>query len=63
MLVYRLFIALLTLVYLLLSIFAQEIGALQGIIISCALLFLILDIRQDTDDIRKLEAQIASLPR
>jgi hypothetical protein len=61
MLVYRLYVALLALVFLLLALFQQRIGVLEAIVVTCALLFLILDTRQDLQLFKRLERQITSL--
>ena len=61
MLVIRLYIALLTLAFLLLSLLGPGIHVLHGTVIICALLFQILDIRKEIDEIKLLETQIASL--
>ena len=61
MLTFRLYITLLALVFLSLIIADNRLGFLAGIVVTSTLLFLILDIRKDIDDIKRLEAQIASL--
>jgi Ca2+/Na+ antiporter len=61
MLTFRLYIALLTLVFLFLVLADNRFGVLAGIVVTCSFLFLILDIRKDVNDIKRLEAQIASL--
>ncbi len=61
MLTFRLYIALLVLVFLSLTLADTRFGFLGGIVVTSTLLFLILDIRKDIDDIKRLEAQIASL--
>ena len=61
MLTFRLYITLLLLVFLSLIIADNRLGFLAGIVVTSTLLFLILDIRKDIDDIKRLEAQIASL--
>ena len=61
MLTFRLYIALLVLVFLSLTLADNRFGFLAGIVVTSTLLFLILDIRKDIDDIKRLEAQIASL--
>jgi hypothetical protein len=63
MLIPRLGIALLTLLFLVLSLFNQGVGLLEGTVVTCALLFLIFDIKNDLEDIKNLEAQIASLTK
>jgi hypothetical protein len=61
MLTFRLYIALLVVVFLSLILANNRLGLLAGIVVTCTLLFLILDILKDIHDIKRLEAQIASL--
>jgi len=61
MLPLRLGLALLTLIFVLLSLFSTGIHFLEGTVIVCALLFQILDIKKDSDEIKELEAQIEAL--
>ena len=61
MLTFRLYIALLALVFLCLILADNRFGVLPGIVVTSTLLFLILDIRKDVEDVKRLEAQIASL--
>jgi hypothetical protein len=61
MLSLRLYIAVLVLVFLLVSLFNQGIGFLEGTVITCGLLFLIFDTKKDLDDMRYVEAEITSL--
>ena len=60
MFVHRLYIAGLTFVFLSLTMFERRVGLLEATVIVCALLFLILDIRKDVEDIKHLEPQMAS---
>ena len=61
MLLYRLYIALLALVFLLLTISLREVGLVEGTLVTCALLFLIFDTRLDLLRRREIEKQICSL--
>jgi len=61
MLTFRLYITLLVLVFLSLILSDNRFCFLACIVVTSTLLFLILDIRKDIDDIKRLEAQIASL--
>ena len=61
MLLYRLYIALLALVFLLLTLMLREVGLVEGILVTCALLFLIFDTRLDLLRRREIEKQIDSL--
>ena len=61
MLLYRLYIALLALVFLLLTLMLREVGLVEGVLVTCALLFLIFDTRLDLLRRREIEKQIDSL--
>ena len=61
MLLYRLDIALLALVFLLLTLSLREVGLVDGTLVTCALLFLIFDTRLDLLHRREIEKQIDSL--
>jgi hypothetical protein len=61
MLLFRVYIALLALVFLLLTLFLREVGLLEGTIVSCALLFLIFDTRLDLLRRKEIYKQINSL--
>ncbi|HEY6243838.1 MAG TPA: hypothetical protein VIX17_07830 [Pyrinomonadaceae bacterium] len=61
MLLYRLYIALLVLVFLLLTLMLREVGLVEGTLVTCALLFLIFDTRIDLLRRREIEKQIDSL--
>ena len=61
MLSLRLYIAVLVLVFLLVSLLNQGIGFLEGTVITCGLLFLIFDAKKDLEDFRQIEAEVASL--
>ena len=58
MLLYRLYIALLALVFLLLTLMLREVGLVEGILVTCALLFLIFDTRLDLLRRNEIEKQI-----
>jgi len=61
MLLYRLYIALLALVFLLLTLTLREVGLVEGTLVTCALLFLIFDTRLDLSRRNEIEKQIHSL--
>ena len=61
MLLYRVYIALLALVFLLLTLMLREVGLVEGTLVTCALLFLIFDTRLDLLRRREIEKQIDSL--
>ena len=61
MLLYRLYIALLALVFLLLTLMLREVGLVEGTLVTCAILFLIFDTRLDLLRRREIEKQIDSL--
>ena len=62
MLVIRLYITALTFVYLI-AVMMKGIGLLEGIVIVCPLIYMILDMREELRDLKSLEAQISSLLR
>ena len=57
MLAIRIYISALTLVFLILVIASRGLGLLEGVVITCALVYLILDIRTDLQS-RKLEFRL-----
>jgi hypothetical protein len=59
----RLYVTALTVSFLLASLMTSGIGVLHGIVLVCALLYLILDAREDLQELRQLEAQVALLRR
>ena len=61
MLTFRLYITLLALVFLSLILANNRFGVLPGMVVTCTLLFLILYFGKYINDIKRLEAQIASL--
>lgn len=61
MLLFRVYIALLALVFLLLTLFLRGVGLLEGAVVTCALLFLIFDTRLDLLRRKEIENQIDSL--
>jgi len=63
MLTFRLYIASLALVFLCLTLSDQRFGSLPSTVVTCALVFLILDIRKDVEEVKRLEAQLASLQK
>lgn len=70
MLAIRLYISALTLIFLFLVIASRGLGLLEGIVITCALLFLILDVRTDLQSLKlefrllqELEQRISELLR
>ena len=70
MLAIRIYISTLTLIFLVLMIASRGVGLLQAIVITCALLFLILDVRTDLQSLKlefrllqELEHHISELRR
>ena len=61
MLLFRIYIALLTLIFLAVNLSAGRFGFLEGTISIGALLFLILDVKSDVQDLKNLDEQVASL--
>ena len=70
MLAIRIYISALTLIFLLLVIANRGLGILEGVIITCAIVYLILDVRTDLQSVRlefrllqELEQRISELRR
>ena len=61
MLLIRVYIALLALVFLLLTLSLRGVGLLEGALVTCALLFLIFDTRLDLLRRKEIEKQIDAL--
>ncbi len=61
MLPVRLFIAALTLILAVLLAFTRDIGPIEAIVVVCPLIYLILDVRDELQEIRKLELQASAL--
>ena len=57
----RLYVAGLTLTFLLCTVVTKNIGMLEGTVMVSAVLYLILDIREELSDLRQLEARVSSL--
>ena len=58
MLLFRVYIALLALVFLILTLLLRGLGLLEGTVATCALLFLIFDTRLDLLRRKEIEKQI-----
>lgn len=63
MLTLRVYVSELILAFLLSAVTTRGIGMLEGIVIVCALLYMILDIRAELRDLAQLEARVSSLSR
>jgi hypothetical protein len=63
MLAIRLYIATLALTFLLAAVMTKGIGVLEATVLVCSLLYLILDIREELQALRLLEARVSSLSR
>ena len=63
MLAIRLYIAALTLTFLLAAVMTKGIGVLEATVVVCPLLYMILDIREELQALRLLEARVSSLSR
>jgi len=57
----RLYVAALIVTFLLAFLMTSGIGVLHGIVLVCGLLYLILDAREDLQELKQLEAQVALL--
>ena len=63
MLAIRLYVAGLTILFLLLVLAMRSIGILEASVVVCPLLYLILDLREELVELRQLEARVSLLPR
>ena len=63
MLPLRLYLAALTLMFLLVVLATRGFGILESIVVVCALLYLLLDTRADLVELRQLEAKVSLLSR
>jgi len=70
MLAIRIYISALTLIFLLLVIANRGLGILEGVVITCAIVYLILDVRTDLQSVRlefrllqEIEQRISELRR
>ena len=57
----RFYISALTLVFLVLALMTREIGALDAIVVISPPLYLILEMREERQALRSLEARVSSL--
>ena len=56
----RLFISVLTLIFLLLVLVTRDIGMLDAIVVVSSLLYLIVDMREELKTLKLLEARVSS---
>ena len=63
MLPIRLYIAALTLLFLLVVLATRGIGMLEAAVVVCPLLYLIIDLRDELLELRQLEAKVSLLCR
>jgi len=61
MLALRLYVAVLTLMFLLASVMTTGVGVLHAIVVVCAPLYLIIDVRQELRGLREFEVRVSSL--
>lgn len=59
----RIYLSALTLTFLVVAILTRGIGVLEATVVVCPLLYMILDIREDLQALRSLEARVFSLSR
>ena len=59
----KVFIVALTLTFLLLALISKGIGMLEATVVMCPLLYMILDIKEERQSARLLEARVSSLSR
>jgi hypothetical protein len=57
----RLYVAALTLTFLLSAVIARGIGVLEATVVVCSALYMILDIQAELQDLGLLEARVSSL--
>ena len=63
MLVIRLYVAALIVMFLFASLMTTGVGVLHAIVLVCAVLYSILDVRHELNDLRQMETQVSSLSR
>lgn len=63
MLFIRLYLAALTLMLMILLLANRGIGMLEAMVITCPILYLILDVRADLQELKKLEKGVSLLSR
>jgi hypothetical protein len=63
MIAIRLYVAALTVTFLLCSVLTTGIGVLHATVLVCAVVYSILEVREELKDLRALEAQVSSLSR
>lgn len=56
---FRVYISTLTLIFLLLALTLRDIGLLDAIVVTCTLLYLIIDMREELRSLRLIEDQIS----
>ena len=59
----RIYLASLTLTFLVVAVMARGMGVLEATVVMCPLLYMILDIREELRALRSLEARVFSLSR
>lgn len=57
----RLYLSALTLTFLVGAVMTRGIGVLEAVVVVCPLLYMILDIREELEALRLLEARVLSL--
>ena len=59
----RIYLSALTLTFVVVALMTRGIGVLEATVVVCALLYTILDIREELHALRSLEARVLSLSR
>ncbi len=59
----RIYLSALTLTFLVVALITRGIGVLEATVVVCALLYTILDVREELQALRSLEARVLSLSR
>lgn len=57
----RIYVAALTLTFLVVTLMTRGIGVLEATVVVCPLLYMILNMREELQDLRLLEARVLSL--
>ena len=59
----RIYVAALTLTFLVVAVMVRGVGVLEATVVVCPLLYMIMDLREELRALRLLEARILSLSR
>jgi hypothetical protein len=59
----RIYLTALTLTFLIVAVMTRGVGVLEATVVGCPLLYMILDIREELQALRSLEARVSVLSR